>query len=238
MNYDLITAESEASKALVELIEQAKKCVQLHERARMTLPEPLKRMLGISTNGNKKAVVSVPPPERPQIPIGAESDWVCIKAKDASPTSVALALLRTGTLAAKDIVAGVKDILPDVSPGSIYNIGSRLDKKVLNKSEDGWELINPEMAPILQDGMIWAPAAIFSKQELAAHRREAVFHLIRTNHSGLQTSQIIDQVKNCSWVHAPISKELVQDDVEYWVREGKIKRSGNTKKWVVKPERD
>ena len=237
MNYDLFTAEHEASKALIELLEQAKRCQQLHERAQMTLPEPLKRLLGLSTNG-KKPVVSVPPPERPPIPTGAESGWVCIKASDASPTSVVLALLRNGIIPTRDVVTGVKNILPDVSPGSIYNIGSRLDKKTIKRSNEGWELIKSETAPILQDGMIWAPPEIFSKQELAAHRREAVFHLIRTNRSGLQTSQIIDQLKNCSWVHAPLSKELVQDDVEYWVTKDKIKRSGNSKKWIVKPERE
>jgi hypothetical protein len=240
MEYDLLTAEQEATRSLMELFEQAKKCQQLHERAQMTLPEPLKRMLGMSTNGTKKAVMSIPPPERPPLPIGADSDWVCIKAEDAYPTSVALAFLREvgGPVAAKDVVSGVIQILPEVRPGSISNLGTRLDGKEINRSKDGWELINPDTAPILSDGIIWALPAMFSMQELAVHRREAVLHLIRTVRAGLQTSQIIEHLQNCSWVHAPVSKELVQDDVEYWFKKGKIKRSGNSKKWVVKPERD
>jgi hypothetical protein len=240
MEYDLLTAEQEAIRSLMDLFEQAKKCQQLHERARMTLPEPLKRMLGMSTNGTKKAVVSIPPPERPPLPIGAESDWVSIPVASAFPTSIALALLRDGEgpVPARDVVAGVLAIRPDVPRGSVNNIGTRLDGTVIARSKKGWELINPETAPILSDGMIWGAPAIFSKTELAVHRKEAVLHLIRTVRAGLQTSQIIEHLQNCPWVHAPISKELVQDDVEYWFKEGKIKRSGNSKKWIVKPERD
>jgi hypothetical protein len=240
MNFDLLTAEHEAAQSLSDLITQAKRCRDLHERARMALPEPLKRMLGINTNGSKKPVVSIPPPERPSLPVGADSDWVCIKASDAYPTSVALAVLRgsDGPMMAKDVVSAVTDILPNVRRGSINNVGTRLHGKEIKRSKEGWELIHPETAPILQDGMIWGSPTVFGKQELAVHRREAVLHLIRTVPAGLQTSQIIDHLKNCAWVHAPISKELVQDDVEYWFAENKIKRSGNSKKWVVRPERN
>lgn len=240
MNFDLLTAETEAAQSLIELIAQAKRCRDLHERARMTLPEPLKRVLGISTNGSKKPVVSIPPPERPPLPVGADSDWVCIRAKDAYPTNVTLAVLRgaDGPMMARDVVSAVIDILPNVPRGTVNNLGTRLHGNTIKRSREGWELIHPETAPILQDGMIWGSPTVFSKQELAVHRREAVLHLIRTVPAGLQTSQIIDHLKNCSWVHAPISKELVQNDVEYWVGEGRIKRSGNSKKWVVKPERN
>jgi hypothetical protein len=204
----------------------------------MTLPEPLKRMLGLSSNGNKKIVATVPPPQRPPAPAEAKSDWICIDAKDAYPTNLALAVLRRNDkpTKAKEVVAGVTSIRPDVRRGSVNNLGTRLDKKAISRTKAGWTLINPETAPILENGLIWGPPAIFNKQELAAHRREAVLHLIQTFRTGLLTSQIIEQLENCPWVHAPLSKELVQDDVEFWFEAGRIKRSGNSKKWVLKPE--
>jgi hypothetical protein len=243
MAFDLLTAEQEAIQSLSDLIAQAKRCQALHERARMTLPEPLKRMLGLSTNGSGKvAVANVSPPERPPLPIGAGSDWVSIPATAAYPQSLILAFLRNADapVPVAHLIASAQAIQPDIRKGSIHNIGTRLERnELITRSKEGWELLTPEEAPILDQELIWAPAKILTMQELAAHRREAVLHLLKTFRTGLQTSQLIEVLQNCPWVHAPVSKELVQDDVELLSKApAKIKRRGASKKWEVIAEKN
>jgi hypothetical protein len=234
MDFDSLAAEQEAAQSFVELVAQAKRCQQLYERANMTLPESVKRFFSLHTNG-KKLVASVPPPERPPLPSEAEANWVSIRIEDAYPQNVALALLRSagGTLAVKDLIEEFEARLENVNRGTVYNVGPRLDTAgIITRSDGVWELIKPENAPILHENLIWAPASVFNKQELAAHRRDAIIHVLRTFRAGLQTSQIIEVLQNCPWVHAPVNKELVQDDVQILSKApAKIKRRGNTKKW-------
>jgi len=101
------------------------------------------------------------------------------------------------------------------------------------RSKAGWSLLSPESAPILHDGYIWGPPEIFTTQELAVHRREAILHLLRFYRAGLQTSQIIELLQKCAWVHAPVNKELVQDDVQLLSKAEKIRRRGNSRKWEL-----
>jgi len=240
MNFDPVQAEQDAAQSFVDLVAQAKKCLQLYERASLPSPESLKRFFSLHTNG-KKIVPSVPAPERPPLPEEAESDWVSIRIEDAYPQNVALALLRAsgGALPIKELIEEFESRLENVNRGTIYNLGARLDTaKVITRTDGTWELIDLEKAPVLHENLIWAPSTIFNKQELAAHRREAIIHILRIYKAGLQTSQIIEALQNCPWVRAPVNKELVQDDVELLSKAGKIKRRGASKKWEVVAEKN
>ena len=243
MNLDRFNAEREAVQSLMEMYEQSKKCQQLFERADMALPEALQRFLGMNGNspkaaGHARSTAHIPAPTRPHEPEGAEPDWIWINVQDSSPTSAALAILRAAKepVRAKDIVARVTELLPTVPRGSIANVGTRLEGKLIERTPDGWKLLNPAKAGIIRDGLLWGPPAIFSKQELAAHRRDAILHVLKHYPSGLQTVQIVEQLHNCSWVQAPINKDLLKADLEVLDTAKKVKRRGNTKKWEIHSE--
>lgn len=243
MSTDQISAEQEATESLIKLLEQAKKCQLLYTRARMSLPEPLKRVLGLNGASPLTRDISnliIPEPQRPDPPSDAEADWLAIPEKETTPTTVALALLRSAgkPMRAKDVVAGVVNILPNVLRGSINNIGTRLSGKLIKRTEQGWELLRLETAAILYKGYLWGPKEIFQKSELAAHRRAAILHVLGFFPGGLQSRQIIEQLKKCAWVHAPVNKDLVKADLEILDKDELIQKRGNSGKWALPPTKD
>lgn len=241
MNTDQISAEEEAVQSLMELLAHAKKCKGLYDRAHMALPEPLKRVLGMNMNGSGRSTgvrPQISPIERSSRPPEAAEDWIAIEAKEATPTGIVLAILRASKepIRSRDVVARVTEILSETLGGSIANIGSRLEGKLIRRTHDGWTLINPEKAGVLHNGLLWGPMEVFGKAELAAHRREAIMHLLDAFPGGLQIVQITDQLRGCSWVHAPTNKDLVKADMEILAKAGKVRRRGNSKKWEIAPE--
>ena len=236
MSPDLFNAEQEALRSLMDWLEQAKKCQALYERAHMKLPEPLKRVLGMESSSEKPSGSHIEPPDRPPMPPEAESDWIWISQEYATVTSVVLAVLRAAKapLRAKDVSERVVAILPAVPYGTVANVGSRLNDKEIQRTEDGWKLLHPENAGVIYQGNFWGPPAIFDKFELAAHRRNAILHLLRHFRTGLQTVQILGELQKCnSWVRAPINKDLLKEDMEFLQDKGKVRRRGNSKKWEV-----
>lgn len=240
MNRPQIDAEQEAVRSLMDLYEQAKKCQGLYGRARMGLPEPLQRFLGMSENGAKfpavrpeRNLAQVPPPERNNEPQEAGPEWICIAVADATPTSVALAVMRSagGSIRSRDVSERVVELLPNVPHGSVANIGTRLDGILIQRGESGWQLTKPDSAGVIHEGFLWGPPSIFGKQELAAHRRDAILHILKHFSTGLQTIQLVEQLRNCAWVKAPVNKDLVKADMEVLQDKGKVRRRGNSKKW-------
>lgn len=241
MTPDRIRAEGEAAQSLVDLIAQAEKCRMRHEQANMSLPEPLKRMLGMNGLGSVTAVrPRIDPLERPTRPREAQDNWISIEAKYATPTAISLAVLRSSRepMRSRDVVAAVTKIIPHVPGGSIANIGSRLQGKLINRTDAGWTLIDLARAGILHNGMLWGPPEIFGKVELAAHRREAILHILNCYPVGLQIIQIVEQLRGCPWVQAPNNKDLVKADMTFLDGEGKVRRQGNSKKWVIAHSKD
>jgi len=239
MTNDQIGAEEAAVQSLSELLAQARKCKLLHEQANMSLPEPLKRVLGMNGYGRTlDARPRIPPLERTTRPPEAQDNWISIPVKDATPTSVVLALLRVShkPMRAKEVVDNVIRFLPNVRGGSVANIGSRLQDKLINRTPDGWAIIDSAKAGILHGGMIWGPPDIFEKTEVAAHRREAILHLLACQPSGLQITQLVEQLSGCSWVHAPVSKDLLKADMDVLKQGDLVRRRGNSKKWEKTPD--
>jgi hypothetical protein len=234
MTADLFNAELEAQRSLLDLYEQATKCKTLFERANIALPEVLKRVLGMNGAGYKANVSHVSAPERPPMPPEAGQDWISIREKEAMPTGIVLAILRKakGPVRAKDLNARVMEVLPHVLRGSISNIGTRLKGKAIRLTDEGWEVIAPESAGVLYKGFLWGPPAIFAKQELASHRRDSILHILAHFQTGLQTVQIVDELRKCQWVHAPINKDLVKEDMEILAEQDKVRR-GSSKKWAI-----
>jgi hypothetical protein len=242
MSFERIDAERQAFQSMLELYEQAKRCQRLFEQAEMALPEALQRFLGVSEGIAKQSParlargsVKIPPPERRNAPSDAGPDWIAIDARRASATPIALALLRQvgSPMRPKDLFTKITEILPNVPSGTIANIGTRLQGDVIDRGDEGWRLLKPEEAGVLHDGFLWGAPSKFGKQELAAHRRDAILHILRHFPTGLQTVQLVEQLKNCSWVHAPVSKDLLKADMEILAGEQKVRRRGNSKKWEI-----
>jgi hypothetical protein len=245
MSFDQISAEQEATQGLVKLLEQARRCQLLYERAQMAFPEPLKRLL--SMNGTAATVttahpdrLTIPAPQAPPAPTGAKSDWLWIPQETATPTAITLAILKAAKapLPAREVVAKVLDILPEVPRGSVNNIGTRLNGKQIYRTDNGWQLINPDGTGILHEGYLWGPREFFHKYELAVHRRAAILHVLSFFQGGLQPRQILDQLRKCSWVHAPVNKDLLKADFEILDQDEKIRRVGNSGKWELAPAKE
>lgn len=242
MSTDRVFVEQEAFQAMADLIAQAKRAKELFDRAGMPLPPTLKRLLGVPENQAKpQRGVIIPPPEVGSRPPEWASDWISISLEDATPITVVPAVLqgRSAPTRAKDLVERVMGLLPTTSGGSVANTLSKLKVAgIIDKDETagGWVLKRPESAAVVHDGKLWGPAGVFQKTEVASHRRYAILYLLGRFTTGLQILQIVEHLRGCEWLHAPLNKDLVKEDVKALLEKGKIRRRGNTKKWELAPE--
>lgn len=234
----------EATESYLRLLNEARECRKLYLRAGMQLPPLLAMMfeeqnqgavqltLGMGGPDIDSSRLSTKPPE-------AEDDWISLRAEDASPTTVALALLRGQNgrpIRAKDLSDLVTAILPHVASGSIYNLLNRLENESLAfEVEEGWEVRDEDVAGIISRGYLWSPPERLTKMDLAAHRREAILHLL-TKDRYLQVMQIVNKLRNWSWVHAPINKDLVKDDMQVLEKKGRARRIGDSRNWELAPQ--
>lgn len=241
MNSGPWVVEREAYQSFTDLLGQAERCRTLFEHANIAIPEPLKRLLGISdsyTRAPQRALI--PAPER-NPPPGAAPDWISIELKEAIATTLVLHVLRAShpqPMRPRDVATRVAELRPEISNGTIANIGSRLDKKQIRRAQGMWGLIRQEDGAVLHQGRLWGPASIFDKYELASHRREAILHVLRHFPIGLQNLQILEQLKNLPWLHAPLTKDLVKEDMNTLLTERVVRRRGNTRKWEPVPDRE
>lgn len=227
-------ATAEAYQKFAQALEQLESARKLFESAGEPLPEKLKEFFGLNRNGRQSSPsVSIMPPHRKATPSEAKNDWLSIRVSEAMATTLVLAVLRRSDkpIPAKQVVELVAQLDPYTTKGVIHNIGTRLDGKSINRSEEGWTLIDPAKAGVLTDGYIWGPKEIFEKQELAAHRREAILLLLKAFPGGLQTVQILDVLRGTSWVHAPATKDLIKGDMELLEANNKVRRISNSRKW-------
>jgi hypothetical protein len=236
VDWGKIDAEREAAKSLVDLYDLAKKCQELHAAARMPVPEPLKRLLGVSEDNTNSGTKNSDPVNAPdhRRPPGATEEWLSIKVSEAGVSAVALAILReSGTIRPRDLNRAVLEKLPEATSGSVANMGTRLQGTIIDRTDEGWKLLNKEAAGIIIDDRIWGPSSAFQTQDIAAHRRESILHILSAYPSGLQIVQIVEQLRKCSWVHAPVNKDLLKADMEVLQKQEKVRRRGNSKKWEV-----
>jgi hypothetical protein len=240
-NLSKFEAEHKAVESLSNLYAIAAECKKLHEAAGLSLPGTLLRIFSDQkiASSSRTPVIMIPGIERDQIPKEANDDWISIHVSAATPTTLAMALLRKAShpLRPKELVDLVEKVIPAVSSGTVYNLGFRLEKEgTLLKRDDGWTLAKPEIAPLLSDDLLWGPKEAFAKPDIAAHRREAIIHILRMDRSGLQIVQLVAKLHDCAWLKAPINKDLVKADMEVMEKEGMVRQRGNSRKWEVVPE--
>jgi hypothetical protein len=240
MNWDPIQAEQEAYQSYLALLDQARRCAELYERAELDLPERVQRLLGMIEGGARKvtrnAGAHIQPPERINPPKESGVDWISIDAKKGIVTTVMLAILRSangGPVRSKEVTEKVREILQDATPGSVANAGTRVFGDSVERTDEGWKLIKPEKAAILHEGRLWGPPSVFVSPEIAAHRRDGILHILKAFPTGLQIVQIVEQLKNCSWVKAPVSKDLLKMDMQVLRSEEKVRQVSHSKKWQI-----
>src|ERR1700734_3376927 len=190
-----LKAEMEAYRSLADLLEQADKVRGLFERAGSALPDALQRL--VKSNGNAR-LHQLDAAFRPtNAPPECEADWVWIDLKNAVAGTLALAVVRqtSESLTTREIHERVQKIpgMSDVLMGTIANAGTRaFENHIITRSDEGqWQLVEPAKAAVIHGEYLWGKPQVFQMQELAAHRRNAIVHLLRQNTVGLQISQIV-----------------------------------------------
>jgi hypothetical protein len=236
--------ETRAYEALSRLMKVAAECRVVFDEVGLEYPPPLRRILGEdeleagNAHGSPRPVrISAPSVARPE---GVPDGWVNVPMEAVNPQTVVLGVLRDATvpMTVKQVVAEVKARgTREVNDGSIANIGTRLEgAHVIERTDDGWALVDRSRAPLLNGPYAWGAPDVFMKQELAARRREAILHVLRMFPAGLMNMQIVERLESCTWLKTPLAKDLIKMDMEDLQRAEKVKRVGNTKKWVLATE--
>lgn len=235
------TSEMKAYQALQDLLERGAEAKRLFDAAGLALPAPLSRMLGEKTNGSgtgRQSKMSVPEMDRPPAPPEAVDDWIWISTDDMYAAGIVLGVIagHSEPVSQKDVLSEVRRIRPDVNAGSIYNACSRLPKQgKIVRSDDGLVIAKDakDAIPILYNGFAWGMPKAFNIQELAAHRRMVLLHILESARDGMQQMQLMRQLQDCGLCKAPITKDLVKADLEMLSKESKVKRISNSKKWTI-----
>jgi hypothetical protein len=234
--------EQRAFAALQGVMEQARNARELFDDAGLLMPSPLARILGETPaeNGGVKGR-GVPQMQAPPRPAMATDAWISVPISEIMATTLTKAIIRGrgGKSRPKDIVTDAQALRNDMLATVIYNVGPRLEAaKVITRGEAGWSLSDEAKAPIIHKSHVWGPPEVFQKQELACHRRQIIVHLLTIFSGGLQVMQLVTELANYSQCHAPVSKDLVKADMLALLEQKKVRRIGNSKKWVAVREGD
>lgn len=213
----------------------------------MTVPEPLDRLVGDSASSShgvrpapSRATPTVPPMPQPPRPVGVPEDWIAIPIRGLQLTNVVLGVLRqnganTTPLRNKDIITAALELQPDAASGTIANIGSRLQGELIDRTEDGWRLIDETRAPILDGAFAWGPAkGMFKAHELAAYRREAIRHILGCSPQGLMRMEIVRALNALDLPTGKANKDLVGQDLESMEYDEVVRRVGKSRKWKLR----
>jgi hypothetical protein len=229
-----------AYQAFSRLLEQAEACADAFRNASIDVPEPLKRLLAeeVAERVDDAQLSIIPPIKRDHTPTRAGKEWISIPVRECTATTVTLAVLEKAgiPMRSRDVKDGVIGLLPSATDAVVANIGTRLRDSTIRIDDEGWSLSDLNNAAILDGDYLWGPPSVFQKQEIAAHRREAIILVLERYPSGLQIVQIVDELRRLGWVKAPINKDLVKDDVQKLAEAGKIRRRGNSGKWEISRE--
>ena len=227
----------EAYDSLSSLVAEAQRVAELFDQIGHERPHILRMVLG-SGSGNPAhsgvrngAIGRSVDPKRPK---EWRNGWIWIDEGDMYAQGVLLGVLRSSEspLHSKEVITQCLEIIPNVSSGSLFNAGARLERiGVINRGDDGWSLVKREVAPVHFEGKFWGPPDAFAKQELAAYRRGMIKHILSHSPDGLQQMQIVNALRSAG-CKAPVAKELVKADLEAMRGSHEIRRVGNSKKWV------
>jgi hypothetical protein len=224
---------------LVDLLEKAEETRRVYQSLRLPLPDALRRLIG--SNGTDEAGGAASGFKLPAMPPEAADDWTWIPLAESSPGTLVRALLHvaTGPLKSKELYEQINAMGINASLGTVSNAAVRLETQEIIRRDvgGGWVIAKPDQAGIISEGHMWGPQSIFTAQELAAHRREAIIQLLRKWSGGLQMVQLTEQLRQLDWLRAPVNKDLVKADLDRLQGENKVRRAlGHSRKWVLVEE--
>jgi hypothetical protein len=234
--------EEELDGKYRDLIGRVRSLRSDYEAAGMAVPPRVMLFLHGEASPEKAAAegptMTIQPPAPPLLPPEASDSWIWIPVGQLAPLTLVRGVLRRAEqpLPREAVVEAVTKVKPGVNPGSIANIGTRLSEQgVITRSEAGWQLVNPESAPVLYRDHAWGKSGmVFEPVDLANQRRNCVIHLLTAVSGGLQVIQIVKFLENKPWVHGPVTKDLIKTDMQTLMDEGRATRvGGGTKKWRI-----
>ena len=200
------------------------------------VPDPLLRMFGEASPGNRPEPYSLSPPPLPAPPPkGYLQDHIYVPIEKAQVRALVLGILGEAgdPLPVKTVRARVHAYRGEVSDGSIANIGTALaNSKTIDRGEKGWRLLTPDSVPVIANGYLWGPRDVFGPYEAAWWRRYVILHLIRLMPGGLQAQQITDHLNALDWVCVPKDKDAIKADLVSLSGAKLIRRSSNSRKYV------
>jgi hypothetical protein len=230
--------ESRAYQAWERLRPEAEAARRLFDDAEIPLPPALARFFQISTT--QASVPSaprlhVPPEPQPSVmPPENHTDWIWIPANELGEQSLVLAILSEASapLSSKVVYERVRKFNHKAVAGTILNIGTRLDGKLIERGESGWTLIDTLKAPAMFGDKAWGPPGVFQKQDIAQYRRRLIVHILSAQRSGLMIVQIVELLAQLDDKQVPANKDLVKMDIAALMKAGRIKRVGNSRKYT------
>jgi hypothetical protein len=235
-------AEIKAASAYIRLLQEAEECRRLYSEAAIALPEPLKRMLGdekkVPGTGGKQLefpTLLTKPDRGRATPPGVGEKWISIEAAHASPSTIALSIMRSlgEPIKAVQLALLVANYAPDSVQGTVFNMLTRNQTRgLVEETREGWKLIREEDGGILDGDYIWAHPKNLMQSDLALHRREAILLILR-QHPNQTAMQITRSLQSWDWVQAPASKDLIKADLSVLETRGLIKRREDTRGWEI-----
>lgn len=212
---------------------------QLFAEAGVPLPSRLAQFLGHDGIAPDTRII-IPPPSTPRRPAHGEPAWIWVPITDLLAKNLVLGVLRSSDvpMTPKKVIDEARRLGASVkNDGSVMNLGKPLfEDGTIARTEDGWVLKKDRRAPLISDGFAWGPLDIFTVQEVAAHRRQLILHILRLSPSGLQQAQLVSNLEACDWRNGvPVGKDLIKLDIDALAKDNRVRRVGATSKWEATP---
>ncbi len=235
-----------AQQSITEIVALSQKSAELHEEANIPMPPVLTAILNVLLGREPEPKTTKADARRPsRKPILApfppmKSGWVTVPVRGAMPQTLALVVLRNGTMHVQDVMTRVRAFGAAFTDGSMHNVGTRLrGAGVIAMTEDGWKLLDVDAAPTVKDGRLHGPKSVFQMLEIATYRREVIIAYMEA-YGRLSRSVILSLLKSTDWLQAPVSVSLVKSDLLVLQDEGLIRRAttgaGSGWDWELTPK--
>jgi hypothetical protein len=240
---DLFAIETEVAERTAKVMKEMRELRDICATHGLALPAAIARVLGeaspplLRQPTSSKMTIPAPQWERPD---GAQSSWIRVSEDDAIVVSLVLATLRQAQVPLTPSQIGdlIEKKRPSINRGSIANLGTRLDGKLIRRVDGGWTLLHMERAPVPHHGYLWGPVEVFEKTEVASYRRDVLKHVLEASPDGLQIMQLTHTLEeSCPWLDRgiPVSKDLIKMDMRELEQKKVVRRMGPSGKWELTP---
>lgn len=237
----------EQAKAYMDLaawLQEAPRLRDVFMSIGVPVPPQIQRILSSDERdpaGGKKRTPSI----NLSAPWGDRPGEIGVRLQDLGVRSLVLTFIKNATQShgegatVRDAIEWIKEIRPSQNEGSVMNAFAAVcDLPGVKTFAGRTTVTNLAMAPSLGTSYAFGPPGIFQKQEVAAHRREAIELLLGldSNRGGLHIMQIVNQLKTLDWVKADATKDLLKGDMAAMLTDGIVKRAAGSGKWKLSRE--